>query len=390
MAGPETQRESAERLPDFEALAGKLADALSETKNPAILTVLKNTLTFLDKPDQTKQELNSEVFDQIKTYIAGLKNAPEKVQILRNLSTKEDIDPDLKRLVAELLKYLNGEKTIEEAQSAETAQPGAGIPISAPTAPVETNPDSGDDTAEHPDERLEQELAEVSETDESPAEDQIDQTDNDSGSATETTKSDASKRAESRQMVDNLQNFEQEVKKMSMGEIVKKFIEMAKSLPDLLKGITEKLTGGASAPAYTADQIKESTPDFSRVNEAEPIASDNKNVEYVARVLNLPVKPNAEEFLAALKQSPDCVFETEKEVSKLKAGDVLFFHDGQDKGKTAVTSIVSEAGPPAKMKLVNEGGNVQEVEIEQSSLLNNWLGYIRMPQSQSGESQPLA
>ncbi len=383
MAGPEIQRESTEHLPDFESLAEKLADVLSETDNPAMLTVLKNTLKFLDKPDQTKQELNSEEFDRIKTYIEGLKNAPERTQILRDLSTKEDTDPDMKRLVTELLKYLDGKKTIEEAASVETRGAGAGIPISAP--PV-TSGHEAPESSEQPDRQLEDQLAEIAEAPE-PAQDEApDQTGTES--ATNADKTDTAKEEESRKRVEHLQNFKEEVGKMSTGELFKKFIDLAKTLPDLLKGLSERLTGGASAstPPYTADQIKEATPDFSRVNEAEPISSDNKSVEYVAKVLNLPSKPSAEEFLAALKQSPNCVFETEKEVSKLKAGDVLFFHDEQEKEKASVTAIVSEAGPPAKMKLVHESENVQEVQIEQSSLLNNWLGYIRMPQSQSGES----
>lgn len=388
MPGPEVQRESGERMPDFETLAGNLAETLSETENPAILTVLKNTLKFLDNPEQVKNELGTGEFDQIKSYIEGLKNAPDKIEDLRALTADRATNPDLKRLVTELLRYLNGEKNIEAMSSVETAEPGAGIPISAPpSSPNAEAPDQ--ENSEHPDQQLEEQLADMSETDEETQQgDQSDQSGAVQPEGAAQPETDTAKEAGYRQTVENMQNTEKEVSKMGMGELVKKFIELAKSLPGLLKGLSDKISIGAATPAYTEEQIKESTPDFSRVNEAEPITSDNKSVEYVARVLNLPAKPNAEEFLAALKQSPNCVFQTEKEVSKLKPGDVLFFHDGQNREKASVTALVSETGPPAKMKLVNEGENVREVEIEQSSLFNNWLGYVRMPQSP--ESPPPA
>ncbi len=373
MVGPEIQPGLSERLPDFESLAGKLADILAETENPAILTIIKNTLKFLDKPDNTKDKLNSEEFDRVKNYIEGLKNAPEKTQRLRDLPDKEGVDPDLKRLVAELLRYLNGEKNFKKAESVETAQSGSGIPISAPSEgtnalPHDNTPENNEEQptvvrevpAENPDPKDTDPATKAKDTD----------------SAAKATEANQTKEAE---IPKNLSDVKNTAKHMSMGDLFKKFIELAKTLPDLLEDFSERLTGGTSAAAYSANQIKNSVPDFSKVNEAEPISSDNKSVEYVARVLNLPSKPNAEQFLTALKQSPNCVFETEKQISKLKAGDVLFFHDGQEKEKASVTAIVSDAEPPAKMKLVHQGENVEEIKIEQSSFFNNWRGYVRMP-----------
>jgi len=201
-------------------------------------------------------------------------------------------------------------------------------------------------------------------------------------------KSDAEK-AKKIQQIQEIGKFQRDVKKMGLGALLEEIFKIIARLKDSAKSYGNKLLGQISSKArFTDKQLNEANLDFNRVNEQEPLQSENRNVEYVAKVLNLPVRQDAETFRQSLLATPNCVETKERNLAQLKIGDTLFFHDGQDKEKAAVTAVVSNITPPPKMKIVHETDKVQEVPIQTHKLFNQWLGYIRLPEKQAGAPAP--
>jgi hypothetical protein len=127
------------------------------------------------------------------------------------------------------------------------------------------------------------------------------------------------------------------------------------------------------------------------VDEKKEYTSDNRDVEYVASMLGngFPTRPSAQTFLLSLKETFKKKIDKKKDISSLQRGDVLFFHDGTDKEKAALTAIVYNIEPPPpKMRYVSGSTKWQEVTIEESDLYKNkWLGSIRPTVKSADETE---
>lgn len=359
------QNEAVPATPDFKAWTKLMAAKLGETPTPEREETISLTLEWMHDPDAAAKKFDATKKQKVVDLVKAISSSEGQKADLKLLATDESLDPALKKALDELLAHVEGTKNTLEAPP---DQPAGGVPIDAASdKPAETAP-SGEDSPEAP-AGTDTPAAAQPQGDGAPAQEAAD----------------AKKDKDARETVESLQNLQQEAKTMSTGTLL---AELFKMIKNLFEKFGQGLNPTTTPPKLTEDQVKQVKLDFSKVDESKSFTASNKDVEYVATVLNLPVMQDAAAFLNSLKNTPNCVFNAAKEISKLKTGDVLFFHDGKDKEKAVTTAIVSNTEPPPKMKLVHDGDKVQEVIIEQSTLTNNWLGYVRMPES--APAQPAA
>jgi hypothetical protein len=364
MKEAEKSKEAVSSAPDFVKWAKSLASKMGETMPADKEEDISLTLEWMHDSRAAGKKFSAEQKQKVIDFVETLKSNEGHKADLHLLMETEVSDPALKNALSELLAHANGSKnTLQEALPAPPAM--GGVPVDAPptsTAIAEKPKDNEND-------------AEAPESEEPSA----GQSDGDASPPVESTE-DGNKDAKAEETVETLHEFREKAKKMGAGELL---TELFKMLKNLFAKLGAELGLTNSEEKFTEEEVKKVQVDFSRVDESKTFTSSNKDVEYVASVLNLAAKPDANAFLTSLKNTPNCVFSAEKDISKLKTGDVLFFHDGKDKEKAKTTAIVSNPGPPPMMKLVNEEGKVHESTIAQSSHFNNWLGYVRMPEGQA-------
>lgn len=167
-----------------------------------------------------------------------------------------------------------------------------------------------------------------------------------------------------------------------LGEIIKMFAE---------EDALEKLFG-LGGPKFTPKQIEEVTIDVEAAEQKEYAEeSTNKAVEFVCNALNLPVKKNVTALWYSLRSAEGVVYEQNKNMFKegeVRVGDVLFF---SKEGETQpyLTAIVSDEGPPMRMKYMEDSGEIREEEIIGSSLFDTeWFGFMKIPEQQKPEENP--
>lgn len=364
MTAVEKPKETVSALPDFALWAKTLAEKMGEPMTPAKEEMINLSLEWMYDSVAAAKKFSNEQKQKVVDFVESLKTSQEQIADLHLLMKTEVSDPNLKKALAELIAHAEGSKnTLQDAP--EQAPVMGGVPVYAPSSP---KPQAETPSTDESD-------PEAPESGEPPA----GQADGDGAAPAPPAESaeNSNKDAKAAEMVESLQDYQQTAKKMGLSELMSELFKMLKDLFSKISGDTS-LT--ASGEKFTEEEIKQVKVDFSRVDETKTFTSSNKDVEYVASVLNLATKPDANAFLNSLKNTPNCVFSAEKDISKLKTGDVLFFHNGTDKEKAKTTAIVSNPGPPPMMKLVNDEGKIHEVTVAQSTLFNNWLGYVRVPE----------
>ncbi len=371
MTTVEKPKESISALPDFASWAKTLAEKMGEPMTPEREESINLTLEWMYDAAAAAKKFSAEQKQKVVDFVDSLKSSQGQMADLHLLMETEVADPNLKKALAELIAHAEGSKnTLQDAT--EQAPVTGGVPVDAPSAPA-TQAETPETDANAP---------ESPESGEPPAA----QAEGDGAAPTAESGENTDKDSQAAKTVETLQDYQQTAKNMGLGELMSELFKMLKDLFSKISGDTSLTSGGEK---FTEEEIKQVKVDFSRVDETKTLTSSNKDVEYVAKVLNLPAKPDANAFLASLKNVPNCVFSAEKEISKLKTGDVLFFHDGKDKEKAKTTAIVSNPGPPPMMKLVNDQGKIHEVTVAQSSLFNNWLGFVTVPEG-TGPTVPAA
>lgn len=245
----------------------------------------------------------------------------------------------------------NATQPVETKESTETPNSSAGIPIN-----IDSQSDDNTEAPTGSDSSVDD--SSVESTDKTPETPKIDE-----GTA------------------NNLRDFYENLSGMSNVELLEKFIKIMQELFDKLK-VGIDISALVNANKESSDDTKELKVDFSLVDENETFTSENKDVEYISKVLNIEFdsNQNTNGFLEKLKTDYNCSLNTEKDLSKLKVGDILFFHDGNDLNTAKKTAIVTGSEAPYKMKLCGDDGKIQEVTIEESSLFNNWYGFVRIPE----------
>lgn len=351
MPGKETLKQGPEEMTNFSNWAEKLADSLGREKGAESSEILSKVLRWIDDPENADRTFTDYEKKDVENFFESIKKSPGDKDKITQLSANPDIDRKFKNLLEKILKHI--ETSTSEKETFKEATEG--VPISAPPQPRESE-------EEKPEEgQIETEEGEKEEK---------------AGKEPKMTDEEFKKM----QQVEELRDFQKKVDSMSTGELFAEIGKRIMALADSAKQFFESLSGSLSQKKYPKDQIDKSELDFSRVEDKTEFKTDNRDVEYVAKIWNIPVRKDAEDFRLSLKNTQDCVYETEKDLTKLKNGDVLFFHDGENTEKAAVTAIVSDINPPQKMKLVHESESIQEVILQQSPLFNRWLGYIRMPE----------
>ena len=355
MPGKETLKQAPEEKTDFSKWAEKLAETLGREKQAENGSIFLKVLKWVDEPENAARTFSDDEKKEVNNFFESVKNSPGDKEKITQLAANPEIDREFKNLLEKILKHL--EKSTTEKESYKEAIEG--VPISAPPQlqeSEEVKPEEGQMDAEQVRE------------DEKPEEKESKMTDEE---------------FKKMKQVEELRDFQKKVDNMSTGELFAEIGKRIMALADSAKQFFENLSGSLSQKKYAKEQIDKSELDFTRVEEKTEFKADNRDVEYVAKIWNIPVKKDAEDFRLSLQNTQDCIYETEKDLTKLKTGDILFFHDGENTEKAAITAIVSDVNPPQKMKLVHESENIQEVGIQQSPLFNRWLGYIRMPEKTS-------
>jgi hypothetical protein len=149
-----------------------------------------------------------------------------------------------------------------------------------------------------------------------------------------------------------------------------KILGLGSGTPEKKKSTGEK---------YTEEQLKQMALDLAK-NKDRVYPAQDKAVEDVATVLNLPIRETAQKFLDSLTDS-GMVFETSMDkMPELEPGDVLFFKKNDDKGEAfAYTCAVVTNKEPLKMRIVPEGGGTpQEIDVKESDYFkNSWYGFVK-------------
>jgi hypothetical protein len=137
----------------------------------------------------------------------------------------------------------------------------------------------------------------------------------------------------------------------------------------------KKLTG----EKYSEEQLRQMTLDLAK-NKAKVYPAQDKAVEDVATVLNLPPRDTPQQFLDSLTDSGLVFDQNLDHLQNIAPGDVLFFRKTDQNGQNLVfTCAVVTKINPLKMRIIpKDGGTPQEVIVKESSYFkNNWYGFVK-------------
>jgi len=137
----------------------------------------------------------------------------------------------------------------------------------------------------------------------------------------------------------------------------------------------KKLTG----EKYNEEQLRQMTLDLAK-NKAKVYPAQDKAVEDVATVLNLPPRDTPQQFLDSLTDSGLVFDQNLDDLQNIAPGDVLFFRKTDQNGQNLVfTCAVVTKIDPLKMRIIpKDGGTPQEVIVKESSYFkNNWYGFVK-------------
>ena len=144
---------------------------------------------------------------------------------------------------------------------------------------------------------------------------------------------------------------------------------------------------------FTEEQLKKMALDLAK-NKDKVYPSHDKAVEYVATVLNLPIRETAQKLLDSLTDSGMVFDQSMDNMKNLEAGDVLFFKKSDEKGEPfaytcAVVTSAATDNEPLKMRIVPDGGGApQEMSVKESDYFkNSWYGFVKT-KNYAPESKP--
>ncbi|HLG25662.1 MAG TPA: hypothetical protein VI588_02635, partial [Candidatus Gracilibacteria bacterium] len=283
---------------------------------------------------------------------------------VRDLSSQADLDPKFKEWLAERLQ-----KALEQKEKAPAAP---GVPIDVGAVPP-ASPDAGAQPAAPAEGQLPPSVPAEGEKPVAPG---VTPAPLPGEPKPAEPPAGEAKAPEKKQKYDIVAD-QQKLHAMALPELM---MEMFKRAGEFFKGFA----GFAGSPEklFTPAQVKEIKVDVQRDAEKK-FTSDNRSVEYVCSVLNLPVKKDATTLLEALKSNSSFVYETDKnKFTNPQVGDVLFFQKADKPGVPYLTAVVSKL-EPLSMKMVSDAGAPHEVEVMKSpQFQTEWMGFVRLPGTQ--------
>lgn len=182
------------------------------------------------------------------------------------------------------------------------------------------------------------------------------------------------------------------LKKMSMGELLGQMFESLGKISagwgTMFEKKSAELTGKVAAK-FTDEELDKIALDLQKGKDTK-FQSQDQATEYVCSVLNLPVRKTPQEFLQSLQLS-GLVLDMDMDHKKdMKVGDVIFFQKVGVPGVPSYIAVISSVEPYRITTVPENGGNPQEMLLDQSSYYKNgWYGFMKIPRKE-GQAPPVA